>query len=69
MNDINSKYPLCNCIPLYCLENFNDTSKNVNIFENIKLNSEINLPNKCQNKFISNEKEDNINLSISNGLS
>ena len=61
MNDINSKYPLCNCIPLYCLENFNDTSKNVNIFENIKLNSEINLPNKCQNKFISNEKEDNIN--------
>ena len=64
MSDINSKYPLCSCIPLYCLENYNDTNKSENIFENIKLNSEINLPNKCQNKFISNEKEENINENI-----
>ena len=57
MAAINSKYPYCGCLPLYCLQNFKDMNKNNFNFDNKNLASKINLPNKCQHKYISYSEE------------
>ena len=41
-------YPYCSCLPLYCLKNYEELDKDLN---NLEIGNEINLPNKCQNKF------------------
>ena len=41
-------YPYCSCLPLYCLKNYKNLDENL---DNLEFSSEINLPNKCQNKF------------------
>ena len=51
-NTIDPVYPYCGCLPLYCLKNFEDLDKDLN---NLELADEINLPNKCQNKFMNYE--------------
>jgi hypothetical protein len=56
MASIHSRYPLCSCLPLYCLNDFMQINKNFN-YDSINLASKINLPNKCQNKFISYSNE------------
>ena len=65
-------YPYCNCLPLYCLKNYKDLDENLN---NLEFSNEINLPNKCQNKFInykspiSNSSNENfIKLNISSDI-
>ena len=45
-------YPYCSCLPLYCLKNFEDLDKDLHNFE---IADSINLPNKCQNKFLNYE--------------
>ena len=57
MAGINSKYPYCGCLPLFCLQNFKDMNKKNFIFDEKNLASKINLPNKCQNKYISYSEE------------
>ena len=57
-SDSNGKIPYCGCLPLYCLENAL-TVKNDG-FDNIILASKINMPSKCQNKFISYDNETDI---------
>ena len=57
MRDSNSRYPYCGCLPLYCLKNFENIN---NDFRNIKIASDINLPNKCQNKFTSYQLENKV---------
>jgi len=59
MAGIHSKYPYCGCLPLFCLQNYKDMNDKYFNFDNKNLASKINLPNKCQNKYISysNEKE------------
>ena len=47
-NKIDPIYPYCSCLPLYCLKNFKDLDENLN---NLEFSNEINLPNKCQNRF------------------
>ena len=41
-------YTYCSCLPLYCLKNYEELDKDLN---NLEIGNEINLPNKCQNKF------------------
>ena len=62
MRDSNSRYPYCGCLPLYCLKNFD---KIKNDFSNIVISSDINLPNKCQNKFKSYKIKDELNYNNS----
>ena len=70
MIDIYSIYPYCGCLPLFCLENYFSFYNNYN---NIELASDISLPSKCQNFYISNEientqyssKDININIKYS----
>ena len=57
MAAINSKYPYCGCLPLYCLQNFKDMNKNDFNFDDKNLASKINLPNKCQRKYMSYSEE------------
>ena len=52
MIDIYSIYPYCSCLPLFCLENYESINNNYN---DVKLASKINLPNKCRNLYISYE--------------
>ena len=58
MANIDSKYPYCSCLPLYCLNDFKQINDNYKYDPN-NLASKISLPNKCQNKFIfySNENK------------
>jgi hypothetical protein len=56
MIDIHSKYPHCSCLPLYCLEKYENIKDKDFIDDNITLASKINLPNKCQNYFMSYSK-------------
>ena len=51
-NTIEPIYPYCSCLPLYCLKNYEDLDKDL---DNLEFSNEINLPNKCQNKFINYE--------------
>ena len=48
-NTIDPIYPYCSCVPLYCLKNYDDLDMDL---DNLEFSDEINLPNKCQNKFI-----------------
>ena len=48
-NTIDPRYPYCSCLPLYCLKNYEDLSDDL---DNLEFTDEINLPNKCQNKFM-----------------
>jgi len=57
MAGINSKYPYCGCLPLFCLQNYKDMNKEYFNFDDKNLASKINLPNKCQNKYISYSEE------------
>ena len=52
-NTIEPIYPDCTCLPLFCLKNYENLDVNLN---NLEFVDEINLPNKCQNKFF---KKDN----------
>ena len=56
MANIDSKYPYCSCLPLYCLNDFKQINENFKYDPN-HLTSKINLPNKCQIKFISYSNE------------
>ena len=47
-NTIEPIYPDCTCLPLFCLKNYENLDENLN---NLEIADEINLPNKCQNKF------------------
>ena len=60
MASINSKYPYCGCLPLYCLKNYKDMKKKYFNFDEKNLASKINLPNKCQHKYISYSEEKEI---------
>ena len=51
-NTIDPIYPYCSCLPLYCLKNYEDLDENL---DNLEFVDEINLPNKCQNKFMNYE--------------
>ena len=51
-NTIETIYPYCSCLPLYCLKNYEDL---VDKFDNLNITDNINLPNKCQNKFFKYE--------------
>ena len=51
-NTIDPIYPYCSCLPLYCLKNYEDLSEDL---DNLEFADEINLPNKCQNKFMNYE--------------
>ena len=51
-NTIDPIYPYCSCLPLYCLKNYEDLSEDL---DNLEFANEINLPNKCQNKFMNYE--------------
>ena len=51
-NTIDPIYPYCSCLPLYCLKNYEDLDEDL---DNLEFADEINLPNKCQNKFINYE--------------
>jgi hypothetical protein len=51
-NIIDPIYPYCSCLPLYCLKNYEDLDENL---INLEFVDEINLPNKCQNKFMNYE--------------
>ena len=53
-NTIDPRYPYCSCLPLYCLKNYEDLSDDL---DNLEFTDEINLPNKCQNKFMNYETE------------
>ena len=57
-NTIDPVYLYCSCLPLYCLKNFEDLDKDLN---NLELADEINLPNKCQNKFMNYESSSSDN--------
>ena len=48
-NTIDPIYPYCGCLPLYCIKNYENLEEN---FDNLEFADEINLPNKCQNKFL-----------------
>ena len=56
MANIISKYPYCSCLPLYCLSDFKQINDKYKYDPN-HLASKINLPNKCQIKFISFSNE------------
>ena len=56
MANIDSKYPYCSCLPLYCLNDFKQINENFKYDPN-HLASKINLPNKCRIKFISYSNE------------
>ncbi len=62
MASIHSKYPYCSCLPLYCLKDFMKINDNFN-YDTNNLASKINLPNKCQNQFISYTNENKTNYS------
>ena len=51
-NTIDPIYPYCSCLPLYCLKNYENLDENL---DNLEIAGEINLPNKCQNKFMNYE--------------
>ena len=57
MINISSKYPYCSCLPLFCLENYENFDDDYN---NINFASKINLPNKCENKFKSYISKNNL---------
>ena len=71
MIDMNSIYPFCGCLPLFCLENYFSLYNN---YSNNVLTSDISLPNKCQNLYISNEIEntkyssEDSNINIENSI-
>ena len=44
------KIPYCGCLPLYCIKDLKTLKKDG--FNNISFASKINMPSKCQNKFI-----------------
>ena len=50
-NKIDPIYPYCSCLPLYCLKNYKSIDFNIDNLSNLEFSDEINLPNKCQNKF------------------
>jgi len=56
MANVHSKYPYCSCLPLYCLNNFKQINDKFKYDPN-NLASKINLPSKCQNKFIAYSNE------------
>ena len=51
-NSIDQIYPYCSCLPLYCLKNYEDLDEDL---DNLEFVDNINLPNKCQNKFLKYE--------------
>ena len=57
--DTYTSIPYCECLPLYCLNNYKTLKKNKYKFSDDNLASQIYLPNKCQIKLIYyiNEKE------------
>jgi hypothetical protein len=57
-SDSNCEIPYCGCLPLFCLQNAK-TIKDEG-FANIILASKINLPSKCQNKFISYDNDTDV---------
>ena len=61
--DSNFKIPICGCLPLFCLKNFKTIK--IDGFNNMTFASKINLPSKCQNKFVSYGNESNIYLNNS----
>ena len=62
-NSIDPIYPYCSCLPLYCLKNYEDLDDD---FDNLEFADEINLPNKCQNKFKNYKISNSDNLDIGN---
>ena len=44
--------PYCTCIPLYCLDNFKSLKDDDYEFNDENLVNKINLPDKCQNRFL-----------------
>ena len=75
-NIIEPIYPYCNCLPLYCLKNYENLNENL---DKLEFADDINLPNKCQNILLkeksltSNDEyldDDNINdlIDISSNL-
>ena len=48
-NVIYPNYPYCGCLPLFCFKNYENLDENL---DNLEFVDEINLPNKCQNKFL-----------------
>ena len=50
--DTYTSIPQCECLPLYCLNNYKTLKKNKYKFSENNLASQIYLPNKCQNKLI-----------------
>ena len=72
MLDLYSIYPYCGCLPLFCLNNYQEL-KDKNKFNSIELSPKINLPNKCQNYYINYISQDSgysneINLTSSAGI-
>ena len=57
MINISSKYPYCSCLPLFCLENYENFDDDYN---KINFASKINLPSKCENKFKSYISKNNL---------
>ena len=51
-NSLEPKYPYCSCLPLYCLKNYEYLDEDL---DNLEIADDINLPNKCQNKFFNYE--------------
>ena len=51
-NDIDPIYPYCSCLPLYCIKSYENLDENL---DNLEFVDNINLPNKCQNKFFQKE--------------
>lgn len=49
--DIYSTLPYCVCLPLYCLDNYQNLKTDNYKFSENNLVSKINLPEKCQYKF------------------
>ena len=62
MIDIESKYPCCICLPLFCLENYENYEKD---YDNINVASKINLPNKCQLNFLFYTHENDVKINYS----
>ena len=53
--------PYCTCLPLYCLNNFKSLKKDGYKFSENDYAKKINLPNKCQNKFMNYESSSSDN--------
>ena len=64
MIDTHSIYPHCSCLPLFCLEDFDKIKEKDFKDDDISVVSKINLPNKCQNFFLSYSKTNESELNI-----